>query len=296
MIRHYLLKSYGQHCRFFLIFISIYSQMAEKNAYVLGTDTQELHRLGVQHQVWASEAHTGWKLANFSAGQTLLDLGSGPGFCSQELAYITGRHGKVIAIDKSPAYIAHIDKLASLHNLNIEGICSDFDEMQLSPNSLDGAYCRWALAWVPKPKEVLEKVYNALKPGGNLVLHEYYNWSTHQTEPALPHLSKAIKIAFDSLNASGGDLNVGRYLPLILNNMGMRIKGFRLMAKLATPASFDWQWPKSFYESYFPRLAEVGLLTEKEVHLALKDLISLEKTNGSSICCPLMAEVIAEKI
>ena len=163
----------------------------------------------------------------------------------------------MIAIDKSPAYIAHIDKLASLHNLNIEGICSDFDEMQLSPNSLDGAYCRWALAWVPKPKEVLEKVYNALKPGGSLVLHEYYNWSTHQTEPALPHISKAIKIAFDSLNASGGDLNVGRYLPLILNNMGMRIKGFRIMAKLATPASFATFFAWVLFPSLF-KISTVG--------------------------------------
>ena len=73
--------------------------MSENNAYILGTDAQELHRLGIQHQVWASQAHKGWKLANFRAGQTLLDLGSGPGFCSKELAYLTGKSGKVIAVD-----------------------------------------------------------------------------------------------------------------------------------------------------------------------------------------------------
>ncbi|NND52580.1 MAG: SAM-dependent methyltransferase, partial [Flavobacteriaceae bacterium] len=44
--------------------------MKEQDAYILGTDTEELHRLGIQHQVWASEAQLGWKLAHFNAGQT----------------------------------------------------------------------------------------------------------------------------------------------------------------------------------------------------------------------------------
>ncbi len=269
--------------------------MAEKNAYILGTDAQELHRLGIQHQVWGSEAHTGWKLANFNAGQTLLDLGSGPGFCTKELAYLTGSSGKIIAVDKSPSYIDHIQKIAALNELNIEAICADFGEMELATNSLDGMYCRWALAWVPKPKEVLAKVFDALKPGGKIVIHEYYDWSTHQTEPPLPNLSKAIKAAYQSLENSEGELNIGRYLPSILNDMGMNVTGYRLMSKLATPISFDWQWPKSFYESYFPRLVDIGFLTEKEVDSALKDLLRLENTNGSSICCPLMLEIIAEK-
>lgn len=270
--------------------------MAEKNAYILGTDAQELHRLGIQHQVWASEAHTGWKLANFTAGQTILDLGSGPGFCTMELAYLTGSSGKIIAVDKSPSYIDHIQKLASLHQLNIEAVCADFDSMQLAPNSFDGMYCRWALAWVPNPNEVLARVFNALKPGGKIVLHEYYDWSTHQTEPPLPNLSKAIKAAYQSLEDSEGELNIGRYLPSILDEMDMTVTGVRLMSKLATPIAFDWQWPKSFYESYFPRLADIGLLAKKEVNLALEDLAQLEKTKGASICCPLMLEVIAEKM
>ena len=46
----------------------------EENQYILGTETAELHRLGVQHQVWASEAQQGWKEANFTAGHTILGL------------------------------------------------------------------------------------------------------------------------------------------------------------------------------------------------------------------------------
>ena len=82
----------------------------EKNAYILGTDKDELYRLGLQHQVWASEAQRGWNLAQFSSGQTILDLGCGPGFCTKELAFITGPDGKTIGIDRSESYIEYLNK------------------------------------------------------------------------------------------------------------------------------------------------------------------------------------------
>ena len=37
--------------------------MSELNAYILGTDEEELDRLELQHRVWASEAKKGWKNA-----------------------------------------------------------------------------------------------------------------------------------------------------------------------------------------------------------------------------------------
>ena len=46
--------------------------MSENNAYILGTAPDELFRLGVQHQVWASEAQRGWENAGFTAGNTLV--------------------------------------------------------------------------------------------------------------------------------------------------------------------------------------------------------------------------------
>ena len=135
----------------------------ERNAYILGTETAELHRLGLQHQVWASEAIKGWELAGFTAGHTLLDLGCGPGFCTTELAYITGEDGKVIGIDKSELYINFLNRVVQQFSLNIETQCTDFDTMQLHTNSLDGVYSRWAFAWIPNPQEIIAKLYKALK-------------------------------------------------------------------------------------------------------------------------------------
>lgn len=269
--------------------------MKEKNTYILGTDAEELHRLGIQHQVWAEEAQHGWRLANFKGGQTLLDLGSGPGFCTKELSYIAGQEGKVIGVDISESYIEHLKQITRLYHLNIEPVLSDFNTMELADSSLDGMYCRWALAWLPNPLEILQKVFHALKPGGKMVIHEYYDWSTHQIEPHKPGLSKAIQAALKSFKDSEGEIDIGRQLPGALSEMGMKVTHLRLMAKLATPDNLTWQWPKTFYKSYFPRLADRNYLTSQEVSEALRDLDELERTKGATICCPIMVEVIAEK-
>lgn len=263
--------------------------------YILGTDAQELHRLGVQHQIWASEAQKGWESAGFSAGHTILDLGCGPGFCSKELAYIVGESGKVLGVDLDEGYIQHLTQVADLYHLNIDGICSDFNDLQLQKNSLDGMYSRWALAWIPNPKEILQKAYNALKSGGKMVLHEYYDWRTHQTEPQLPGLNKAIAACLKSFKEQKGEIDVGRELPTMLAEIGMKITSIRLMPKLATPENIVWQWPKTFYYSYFPRLVQMGILTEAEAKQAFEDHKTLEKNKNSTLFCPMMLEVIAEK-
>jgi ubiquinone/menaquinone biosynthesis C-methylase UbiE len=263
--------------------------------YILGTDAQELHRLGVQHQIWSEEAQTSWKNANFKAGQTLLDLGCGPGFCSKELAYIVGESGKVIGVDLDEGYIQHLTQVADLYHLNMQGICSDFNDLRLAEKSLDGMYCRWALAWIDNPKEVLQKVFEALKPGGTMVLHEYYDWKTHQTEPQLPGLNKAIAACLKSFKDQKGEIDIGRELPRVLSEIGMNVKSIRLMPKLATPENLIWQWPKTFYHSYFPRLVQMGLLSETEAKQAFKDHAALEKDKNTTLFCPMMVEVIAEK-
>src|SRR6266516_3637404 len=45
--------------------------------YVLGTNRDELVRLGLQHQLWARCAADAWERAGFGPGKKLLDVGCG---------------------------------------------------------------------------------------------------------------------------------------------------------------------------------------------------------------------------
>ena len=267
----------------------------EDDAYILGTERAELYRLGLQNQVWAEEARLGWRAAGFTAGQTLLDLGCGPGFCTQDLAYMVGEQGRVIAVDLSAAFIDFAMQVNRLHQLPVDFRADSFDDMSLAADSLDGAYCRWALAWVPNPKEVIAKVVAALRPGAAFVCHEYFDWSTLQTEPHRPELAEGIAMALKSFKDSDGDIDIGRRLPGLFAELGLEVTGVRPMSKLAVPGTLTWEWPSSFFEIYLPKLVEAGLLNGQTCRDALEQWQQLETTPGASCYGPQMVEVVGVK-
>lgn len=274
---------------------TIRSFTMEKEEYVLGTEKEELHRLGVQHQVWSSEARKGWEIAEFGAGQKILDLGCGPGFCSMELAYMAGENGRVTAVDMSKVYIDFLDAQAKMHGLNIKAVNASFDEMKFMDFEFDGVFSRWALAWIDNVEEILEKVVKAMSPGAVFVAHEYYDWTTFQTEPDLPGLKYAVAKAFESMTALNGYMNIGRKLPEYFENAGLEVISVRPMNKMAIADELTWQWPKTYFEIYLPKLVP-AYLTQEELHAALTDLHDLEDIPGASILCPSMIEVVAAKV
>lgn len=68
------------------------------NDCVLGTHDEEVARLQLQHRVWRPQVLDAFRRAGFRSGQTLLDLGCGPGDVSQDLAEIASVSGRVLAI------------------------------------------------------------------------------------------------------------------------------------------------------------------------------------------------------
>lgn len=267
----------------------------EEQAYILGTDKEELWRLGFQHQVWSEEARKAWNLAQFTKGDHLLDLGSGPGFCTIEMAYICGEEGKVTAVDKSRNYIDHLSQIAALQHLQIDKHCCDFDEMVLPQEYYDGAYCRWAMAWISNHKEVIDKVVQALKPGGRFVLQEYFNFSSLHIEPELPGLKVAIDAISKSYEQMDGNIDIGKKLPALLEEAGLKVVGVRELNKIGTPRDLVWHWPKTFFKIYLPKLVDMGLITTEEVHIALADFDKVEQMLGAQLMGPSMIEIIAEK-
>ena len=128
-----------------------------------------------------------------------------------------------------------------------------------------------------------------------MVIHEYYYWTSHRTQPEKPNLKKAIGASLQSFKESDSEIDVGKHLHQWLDELGMEITSARLMPKLITPNSKDWKWPRTFYESYFPRLTRMGYLTQQDVTNAFQDLEDLEQLNYATLWAPLMIEVIAEK-
>ena len=156
-------------------------------------------------------------------------------------------------------------------------------------------FCRWSLAWVQNPNKIISKIKNYLKIGGKMVFHEYYDWSTHQIFPFKENIDKCIKSALKSFKESDFEIDIGAALPQQLYDMDFNIISTRLMPKLASPDSKEWNWPKTFYCNYFPRLVKMGYLNNNDTKEFFKDFRSLEKLPYARIFCPTLIEIIAEK-
>src|ERR1700674_2828201 len=73
--------------------------------YVLGTHDAELERLGLQHRLWRPRMLDAWRRAGIVPGQTVLDVGAGPGYAALDLAEIVGRTGRVVALERSRRFV-----------------------------------------------------------------------------------------------------------------------------------------------------------------------------------------------
>jgi len=137
--------------------------MREDNEYLLGTDDDELRRLGFQHQVWAREAAAAWERGGFGPGHHILDLGCGPGYATLDLARLVGATGRVTGVDVSARFVAHLQALvAKLGVGNVSAEVQDAETLELPPEHFDGAYARWVLTFVRRPDAVVAGVLDSL--------------------------------------------------------------------------------------------------------------------------------------
>ena len=147
--------------------------MAETE-YVLGTNDAEIARLGVQHRVWLPYAAAAWGRAGFSEGQTIIDLGSGPGYVSIELAKVVGSNGTVVAVERSERFLAHLESERLRLGLSqVQLAQADLDDPLSLPVHADGLWCRWVCAFVRRPRELVSSIRSLMNEEGTVVFHEY---------------------------------------------------------------------------------------------------------------------------
>ena len=267
---------------------------AEKE-YVLGTADDEIQRLKLQHVVWRPEATAAWQAAKFRRGQTLLDVGCGPGHATMDLADIVGPNGQVIAIDQSQRfldYLAQTNRARRIENVRV--INHDLATYDFAGIEADGAWLRWVLAFVPHLQRVVERLARAIKPGGRIAIHEYYEYETWRFIPRSEDHERFVTAVVDSWRARGGEPNVGAALPALLESNGFELERVRTITDVLSPDSQRWSWPISFVATATERMVELGYLTSEEA-AATRRHMDFATRSGARMVTPGLAEIIARK-
>ena len=268
--------------------------MPAERDYVLGTHDEEIARLGLQHRVWRPRATEVWRRAGFTEGQTLLDVGCGPGFASLDLAEIVGPTGHVVAVDRSRRFLDVLEAAGRQRGLaHLETHEIDLDEDPLPSIQADGAWARWVFAFVKRPRELLERVAKALKPGGVFVSHEYFDYRTWRLAPRCPEIEEFVELVMKTWRASGGEPDIGLDLPRWLGEFGFQIQSVRPIVEIVSPSSYVWQWPKSFIQVGLKRLIDLKAITPEKAREIEEAFEGKEKASDTLLITPAVLEVLA---
>jgi len=264
--------------------------------YILGSDQDELDRLGFQHKVWSTEANALWLQMGIGQGKNVLDLGCGPGFASFDLSMIVGAEGHVHGVDKSPGYIRYASQQALVRGYsNLTFVEADFSEMSLQENYFDAAYCRWALCWQEDPQPVVDTVAKSLKTGGLFGAQEYGHWGSFSVYPERPEIRKVIEACRESWRIMDGQIDMGPRLVEKFDKAGLEVVHMKPLAKFGRPGQMPWQWPSTFFRIYTLRLIEIGLLNAQDRQEFLEVWGQLEKDPQAFVVTPMMMEVVGKK-
>jgi ubiquinone/menaquinone biosynthesis C-methylase UbiE len=244
--------------------------MAQEKDYVLGTHDAEIARLGLQHRVWRQRAMEAWRRAGFAPGQTILDIGCGPGFATVDLAEVVGPAGRVIAADRSARFLDALSAACTERGLtHVETREMDLDEAAFPEAGAEGAWSRWVFSFVRRPRRLLECVAGALKVGGALVLHEFFDYGTWRAAPRSLEIEAFVREVMESLRSAGGEPDIALDLAGWLDELGFEIRVLRPFVDVVGPSSPAWEWLATFFHAGVPRLVELGRLSsERAVEIA----------------------------
>ncbi len=238
-------------------------QSGEKD-YVLGTHDEEIERLGLQHRVWRPRASAAWRRAGFTVGQTLIDVGCGPGYAAIDLAQIVGVTGRVVAVDRSRRFLDALAERARLHGVtNVEALEADLDEAALPLVDAHGAWIRWVLSFVRRPQDLVRRVRDALRPGATVALHEYVHYDTWRILPRCREHEAFVQMVMESWRETGGEPDVGVELPRWLTGHGFEIRSLRTFADVVQADDYAWQWPMAFIGAGLRRLVALGKISRE---------------------------------
>ena len=114
------------------------------------------------------------RLLRIARGSTVADIGAGSGYMTVRLARAVGATGKVYGNDLQPGMLQLLEKTIAREKLtNVIPVLGTIDDPKLPAATIDLAIMVDVYHEFSEPQRMLQRLKEALKPGGRLVLLEY---------------------------------------------------------------------------------------------------------------------------
>jgi SAM-dependent methyltransferase len=235
------------------------------NTYALGHTPEEYERLRAQARMWDAAAARLFDRVGLAPGASCLDAGCGPGETMRALADRVGPAGRVLGIDRD----------ASLGALAVEMLhgaghrqCSfrqhDLSQAEAVPGGpFDLIYARLLLFHLPQRAEALARLWDAVAPGGHLIVQDYDFRSTGVV-PDLASIGELTRVFTDAFIAAGADVHVGTRLPELFRQAGVGAPDGTDVAGYLDPLPAGTAMLTQVFRSVLPVALAHGITTEED--------------------------------
>lgn len=122
-------------------------------------------------------------------GESVLELGCGPGVNFEQLRAAIGPSGQILGIDYSDSMVQQAARQVRNHKWsNVHVVRADATQSCIEAGTFDTAIALLALNTMPSAREAIEATYEALRPGGRFVVlesRELDRWPARLLNPLL---------------------------------------------------------------------------------------------------------------
>ena len=232
--------------------------------YALARAPEEYERLRAQARVWESATTRVLDDVGLAAGHSCLDAGCGPGETMRLMAERVGPSGSVRGLDAdAPLGEAAIAMLHAHGHRQCRFEHADLTaHSPISGPQCDLVYARLLLYHLPDRVAVLRRLWDAVAPGGHLVIQDY-DVRTVAVVPALETIEEFKRVVVAAFTAAGCDVYVGSRLPELFAQAGIGAPdGTDVTGKLE-PLADAQRFFRGVYSGVLSTAIAHGLTTEE---------------------------------
>lgn len=172
------------------------------------------------HRWRTAQNSAAYLLPRLHPGQSLLDVGSGPGTITADLAALVSP-GRVTALEKTDDALALArTEIARRDISNVDFMIGDVHELlDIPDDAYDVVHAHQVLQHVADPVRALHEMRRVCKPGGVVAVRDGdyggFVWS-----PEIAELDEWMRLYQRLAREAGGEPNAGRWLLSLANEVG----------------------------------------------------------------------------
>lgn len=242
------------------------------DGYVLGHTHAEYERLQAQSRAWEAATNRVLDQVPIAPGARCLDAGCGPGETTRLLAQRVGPSGHVLGVDIDTTLGRHA--VSVLHDGGHRQCAFarvDVTSGEPIPGApFDVVYARLLLYHLPQRVAVLRSLWDAVAPGGHLVIQDYDLVSV-SVQPSLETFDEVARVITEAFTAAACDVHVGTSLPGLFAQAVIGAPDDTDVSGLLAPLAHTHGMLTAVFTSLLPAAIAHGITTETEAAATLAD-------------------------